>query len=176
MLSLKERKFSKTDLGELQPRQAAPEVVIGRLMGFEEDGTPLVSHPDNGDCEPLAAMSTAVLDANAIGRPVALLFADGDPNRPLIIGLVRKPQAVPHQDADPVTLDAAPDDEDPAEPLDAVIDGDRIQLTAAREIVLKCGKASIHLTRAGKILIRGAFLLSRSSGANRIKGASVQIN
>ena len=30
--------------------------------------------------------------------------------------------------------------------------------------------------RAGKVLIRGAYLLSRSSGVNRIKGGSVQIN
>ena len=41
---------------------------------------------------------------------------------------------------------------------------------------LRCGKASITLTRAGKVLIRGAYLLSRSSGVNRIKGGSVQIN
>ena len=44
------------------------------------------------------------------------------------------------------------------------------------EIELRCGKASLILTRAGKVLIRGAYLLSRSSGVNRIKGGSVQIN
>ena len=49
-------------------------------------------------------------------------------------------------------------------------------LSADKEIVLKCGKASITLTRAGKILIRGAYLLSRSSGPNRIKGGSIQLN
>ena len=49
-------------------------------------------------------------------------------------------------------------------------------LTAEREIVLKCGKASITLTRAGKVIIRGAYVLSRSSGVNRIVGGSVQIN
>ena len=49
-------------------------------------------------------------------------------------------------------------------------------LTAEHEIVLRCGKASLTLTRAGKVLIRGTYLLSRSSGVNRIKGGSVQIN
>ena len=49
-------------------------------------------------------------------------------------------------------------------------------LTAEREIELRCGKSSLVLTRAGKVLIRGAYLLSRSSGVNRIKGGSVQIN
>ncbi|MEW5071937.1 hypothetical protein AB1P14_09365, partial [Pseudomonas aeruginosa] len=38
------------------------------------------------------------------------------------------------------------------------------------------GKASITLTRAGKVIIRGAYLSSRSTGVNRIKGGSVQIN
>ena len=59
-------------------------------------------------------------------------------------------------------------------PID--VDGERLVFTAKKEIVLRCGKASITLTRAGKILIRGAYLLSRSSGVNRIKGGSVKIN
>ena len=44
------------------------------------------------------------------------------------------------------------------------------------QIVLRCGEASITLTRAGKVLIRGAYVLSRSSGTNRIQGGSVEIN
>ena len=49
-------------------------------------------------------------------------------------------------------------------------------MTADREITLRCGKASITLTGAGKLLLHGAYLLSRSLGVNRIKGGSVQIN
>ncbi|MEO2036899.1 MAG: hypothetical protein ABGZ35_32895, partial [Planctomycetaceae bacterium] len=60
--------------------------------------------------------------------------------------------------------------------VSAEVDGERLVLTADKEITLRCGKASLTLTRAGKVLIRGAYLLSRSSGANRIKGGSVQIN
>jgi hypothetical protein len=56
------------------------------------------------------------------------------------------------------------------------VEGKRVVLSAADEIVLRCGKSSITLTRAGKVVIRGAYLLSRASGVNRIKGASVQIN
>ena len=52
----------------------------------------------------------------------------------------------------------------------------RLTLAAEKEIVLTCGKSSITLTRAGKVLIRGAYISSRSSGAHRIKGGSVQIN
>jgi hypothetical protein len=57
-----------------------------------------------------------------------------------------------------------------------MIDGKRVTFDAREEIVLRCGKASITLTKAGKVLIRGAYLLNRSSGVNRIKGGSVQIN
>lgn len=49
-------------------------------------------------------------------------------------------------------------------------------LAADREIVLRCGKASITLTRAGKVIIRGAYVGIISSGVNRIQGGSVQIN
>ncbi len=58
----------------------------------------------------------------------------------------------------------------------AQLDGERLEFSAEREIVLRCGKASITLTRAGKVIIRGAYLSSRSTGVNRIKGGSVQIN
>ena len=44
---------------------------------------------------------------------------------------------------------------------------ERLTLTAAREIVLQCGRASIVLTRAGKVLVRGAYLSLRASGAHR---------
>ena len=52
-------------------------------------------------------------------------------------------------------------------PIVAHTDDDRIELAADREIVLRCGKASITLTSAGKVIISGAYLLSRSSGVNR---------
>jgi hypothetical protein len=59
---------------------------------------------------------------------------------------------------------------------DVVVDGKKITFKAVEEITLKCGKATIQLTKAGKIIIRGAYLFNRSSGVNRIKGGSVQIN
>jgi hypothetical protein len=60
--------------------------------------------------------------------------------------------------------------------LQIQIADERLELTARREVVIRCGKASITLTPAGKVLIRGTYISSRSSGANRIKGGSVQLN
>ena len=141
-----------------EPAVRWPEVVLGILDGFDGEGRPLVDFPGNQAGAPIAALSTAPYGAEAIGRQVALLFAEGDGARPLIVGLVR-----PTGDASPPARVAA-------------LDGERLVLKAEQEIVLECGRASITLTRAGKVLIRGAYLSSRSSGVHRIKGASVDIN
>ncbi len=135
-------------------------VVIGILLGFHEDGAPLVAFPGNPQETALKARATTKLQDTDMGREVALLFEGGDPRLPLVIGVVQHPE---HR-------------ADTQAPLGADLDGERILLRAQKEIVLKCGKSSITLTRAGKILIRGAYLLSRSSGVNRIKGGSVQTN
>jgi hypothetical protein len=135
-------------------------VVIGVLLGVRHDGVPLVAFPGNPEERALEARATTRLEETDIGREVALLFEGGDPRLPLVIGPIQHPG---HKTA-------------AGSPVSAELDNERIQLSAEKEIVLKCGKASITLTRAGKILIRGAYLLSRSSGVNRVKGGSVQIN
>jgi hypothetical protein len=64
----------------------------------------------------------------------------------------------------------------PEEGLDAMIDGKRVQIEGKDEIVLRCGKASITLRRNGRVVIRGTYVETRSSGTNRIKGGAVLIN
>jgi hypothetical protein len=56
------------------------------------------------------------------------------------------------------------------------VDGKQVSIEGAEEVTFKCGKASITLTKSGKILIRGTYLLNRSTGVNRIMGGSVQVN
>jgi len=102
------------------------------------------------------------------GRDVLLLFEVGDPNRPIIIGLMEDPlerlvsMEIPQTTAKKMN--------------DVVVDGKRVTLEAEEEVVLKCGPGSITLRKDGKIIIKGTHLLSRSSGPNRIKGGSVNIN
>jgi uncharacterized protein (DUF2345 family) len=55
-------------------------------------------------------------------------------------------------------------------------DDERVTIEAGREIVLRCGDAAITLTRAGKVIIKGSYVVSRSTGYNKIKGAAVDIN
>jgi hypothetical protein len=134
------------------------EVIIGKLMQLDEQAW--VDYPRNPTHHLLSALSTIPLSPEHMGREVALLFAEGDLSKPVIIGLIHVHTESPQETST----------------MEAQIDGEKIVLSAKQEIVLKCGKASITLTRAGKVIIRGAYLLSRSSGVNRIKGGSVQMN
>lgn len=131
-------------------------VVIGVLLGFGGAGEPLVVFPGNRREEAAAARSIAALSPDDVGHEVALLFEGGDPARPLVIGRLLHPVQTPA--------------------VEVVRDGERLELRAEQEMVLRCGKASITLTRAGKVLIRGEYISSWSSGANRIKGGSVHLN
>lgn len=60
--------------------------------------------------------------------------------------------------------------------LNVEIDGETLTLTARKKITLRCGKASLVMNADGTIEIRGTELLSRASGQNAIRGASVSLN
>lgn len=149
---------------EPRPPQRIEGVVIGVLAGVSDAGEPLVEHPAAPPGAKLAARATVALGPAEVGRAVALMFEGGDPQRPIVMGLIHVPATPPGLAAQG------------GEPLEVIRDGERVVLAAREELVLRCGKASITLTRSGKILIHGAYLLARSSGVHRIQGGSVQIN
>ena len=132
--------------------------VRGMLVALDEDGNAMIDFPGCGAGQPVLASSTISLRGSDVGREAVLMFEDADPARPILIGLIHAPKGQSQPD------------------LELLIDKKKVEFTAEEEIVLRCGKASITLTRAGKVLIRGAYVLTRSSGVNRIKGGSVQIN
>ncbi len=138
-------------------------VVIGLLLSIDEHGQSLVAYPGNPDETARIARSSAQLTTEDVGCEVALLFEGGDPKLPLVIGKIQQTRETTDQDQDESANIAE-------------LDGESIVLSARQNITLKCGKASITLTKAGKVVIRGTYLLNRSSGVNRIKGGSVQIN
>jgi len=140
-------------------------VAIGRLV--EAVGPLLVDFPGNPSSSPLPARAAAQILPEDSGAEVALLFENGNPLKPIIVGKMFSGSELSFDDRPSSGSEAG---------REAALDGERVTLSAEKEIVLRCGKASITLTRAGKIIIKGAYLLNRSTGVNRIKGGSVQIN
>jgi Domain of unknown function (DUF6484) len=145
------------------PMPRMPGAVMGTLIGFKDDGRiSLVLFPGQCGSAAVAAASTVDVGAVHIGRQVVLVFENGDAGRPIIVGLLRGQQAWPLAETPgQVEVDA---------------DGERLAVTAKEQLVLRCGKASITLTKAGKVLIQGEYVSSTSSGLMRIKGGSVQLN
>lgn len=141
---------------------------IGQIVHIDVHSRVYVDHAKNPDrrlvpategVRGLLAKSNVPIQAEDIGAPVTLLFEDGDPRRPVIIGKVWQ---APGQVS--------------AHGLALTVNDERLEVIGEREIVIRCGKASITLTRAGKIVLRGTYILQASSGANKIKGATVHIN
>jgi hypothetical protein len=131
-------------------------VVIGAFLGFG-DGDPLVVFPGNPQETALPARSLCELSSDMIGCEVALLFQEGNPHKPLIVGRIVKP----------VPAKAVPQ---------VVQDEQRVQIAAGDRLELRCGKATILMEADGRITIRGAHITSHASGAQRIRGGSINLN
>lgn len=159
------------------------EIVIGILTGINSQGQALVNFQDNLVASAIPAISTIEFSSRQIGRQVALLFAEGDLAKPVIMGLIHSALDAMLENFEVVVEEenkeeTANSDDNAKAPVieDVLLDGKRVVLEGKEEVVLKCGEASITLTKAGKILIRGKYLLNRSTGVNRIMGGSVQVN
>ena len=139
-----------------------PGVVVGELLAFLDGTQPLVRHPQQVAPGALRARSTVDLHGAHVGREVLLAFEHGDQNRPIVVGLLRDAAGWPTPEA-------------PAQ-VEVDADGQRLVVHAREQLVLRCGKASITLTKAGKVMIEGSYVLSRSTGVNRVKGGSIQLN
>jgi uncharacterized protein DUF6484 len=143
----------------------SPGPVIGRILAVSLEGTCAVAYQVGSDHFTACAATTVALTDQATKHPAVLAFVGGDPNRPIVIGLIQGNH-----------VSKEPRESSGLRPLNVEVAGTRVVISADDEIVLRCGKSSVTLTRAGKVVIRGAYVLTRASGVNRIKGASVQIN
>jgi hypothetical protein len=151
--------------------------LVGWLVGTNGAGLPLVDFEGN-PAGPCIARRTIPLDPDSLQRAVEtrqgvlLTFEKGDARLPLITGLVQSD----HPNLDAMLESPPPAPEAPAPLPEAHVDGKRVVIEGADEVVLKCGQASITLRRNGKLIIKGAYVETHASGVNRIKGGSVQVN
>lgn len=169
---------------------SAGAIVIGVVAAIDAQGHPLVDFQGNPAADPIEALTTIALSKSHISRQVALLFNNGNLAEPVIMGLIHNPLDELLENFDLIPADTAENSPFPVSRNEVrtpaeikrddenmvFVDGQRISIEGAEEVTFKCGKASITLTKSGKILIRGTYLLNRSSGVNRILGGSVQIN
>ena len=151
----------------------AAGVKVGKIMSAKPAGRVLVDFPGNNRGPVEARTTTSVRarmasKADLVGSEVLLVFEGDDPGLPVIIDTL-------YSLVDEISA-ATPSTVEMEEPDEVLVDGERITFDAKKEIVLRCGEASITLTRAGKVLIRGTYVVSRSSGANKMKGASIALN
>lgn len=164
-------------------------VVIGRLVGFDDQGAALVAYDFSTLHEPLSALSVVPLGEQQIGQDVAISFASNREGVALILGVIHTPAIVPPEagtDADEAagaySGEFSPGESSPGESLlgesspTLEIDGQSLRLSGQKEITLRCGKSSITLTKSGKILIKGEHIVSRATGSNRILGGAIQLN
>ncbi len=161
--------FSVDAIESKETLQKISGAVVGMLMG-QRAGQYLVEYRENQTGDFVVARSVVEITEKDVGREVVLLFEQGCPDKPIIMGVIQ-PQT---RSTGGVLLDQILEKAD--ELPSVTVDEERIELSANREVVLRCGKASITLTRAGKVLIRGEYVLTRATGVNRVKGGSVQIN
>lgn len=140
------------------PRPVRAEgIALGIFEGYAGDGVVLVSIEAFGLTR-IPARSITSLDPEHIGQTLALGFEGGDPMRPIVLG--------------PMLAQAVA----PAVQTTALIDGERLVLSAEREIELRCGDAALILSADGRIQLRGTYITSHASATQRILGGSVNIN
>lgn len=163
--SLEDETFALQTLLAARPARSdtMPAIVVGELLGVGNAGaSAYVSWPGQGGQVALPARTIAILQSSDVGRAVVLTFDAGDPRQPIILGVLR--------DVSANALEAMPGQ------VELSADGTRLTVCARDRLELRCGIASLTLTKAGRIVIDGQTIVSRSAGVNRIVGGSVQIN
>ena len=173
----------QTSLENASPAISPGEVVIGYIKKVDQSGV-YVDYPQNPCATHVLALTTIPIEAKNIGREAALLFNAGDLSKPVIVGIIHcemmeaLENKKPAHEPDEAWLNQIPVPDSQAEEnnLGIVVDGKERCIEAKEALTLKCGKASITLSKDGAIYLRGTYISSRSTGTQRILGGSVQIN
>jgi hypothetical protein len=147
---------SSTILDPLERGAAA--FAVGRILRVTEEGRPFVDFPGNTAGAIEARIATEPrCDPGEEWPPVLIVFENGDPSLPIIIGFVRAK----------ITAKPARGEKRRVR---------RLVFDAEEEVVLKCGRSSVLLRRDGKIVIKGGNIVSRASGTNKVQGSVVHLN
>jgi len=127
--------------------------VVGQVSSISPDGTFVVDFPTN-PVGPIEAR-TVVEDLYA-GANVLLAFEQGDPTRPIVLGMVH--------------------DRVRTKGRQLHLKASRIVLEAGEAISLRCGEARLEASKDGKLKLGGRDIVSRASRTNKVQGSTVRLN
>lgn len=134
--------------------------------------TCLVSYPENPSREAQSALVLNHLPPVLPGQSVLLQFIACDLTRPVVLGVLAG-QSAPETGGSLTS----PSSHVPAPTVRVQLQNqETLDLLATKRLVLRCGKASITLQEDGTIEIRGTDVISRASGQNAVRGASITLN
>ena len=135
-----------------------------RFHGFDLDDRPLLSGLPGLPDEIVPARTTVPLLRAQIGATVVVLFENGDVRRPIVVGVLQeRPVRSQRRRVRQPARSRAGRRRSPG-----AVGGARDRAALRRR------QHHAHARRQG--LIKGTYVLSRSSGYNKIKGAAVDIN
>ncbi|CAN7396440.1 DUF6484 domain-containing protein [Acidovorax sp. LjRoot117] len=166
---------------QLQPAiLASGHSTIGLVVGIakpspaDTSSTCWVTYPENPSAEAQVALVLSHVGAVLPGQSVLLQFVGARLTRPIVLGVVAGSDTTELQNTSQEMQLTPPDD---LADIRVVLDNQEVlTLMATKQLVLRCGKASIVLNQDGSIEIRGTDLISRASGQNAIRGACVTLN
>ena len=161
--SLLERLLAPRDKG------AGPlEALTGHLAGIDDEGR-LLFQPDGAGGEPIPVTIGLDLGDGPLVRAArqqqrALVLRTAGP-RPgaLLVALLRERVSAQAREAEPGRLEVS-------------LDGEKLRLEAETEIELRCGKSSLLLRRDGRVVLSGVYVLTKSRGPVKLKGATIALN
>jgi hypothetical protein len=155
-LPLKAAKSKGTDSAEaagMSAIWAGTAPVVGEVSKIALDGTFVVDFPTN----PLGAIEARTLVEDLhVGAKVLIVFEQGDPTRPIVLGLVH--------------------DRIQTKGRQLHLKASKIVIEAEESISLRCGEAGVEATKDGKLRIKGKDVVSRASRTNKVQGSTVRLN
>ena len=148
-------------------------MLTGHLDGIDPDGRLLFRQTGADSSIPVTIgveiPDGALVKAARTQRRVAVLATAGDGDvgsagsDPVLVALLRERVVADARDALPGELEVR-------------VDGETLRLSADKSLELRCGKSRLTLRRDGRIVVRGAHIVSASTGPHRIKGATIALN
>jgi hypothetical protein len=149
--------MSVRQLRSREKKWAATSATRAQIVGWEPRRGVVIAFREGGTAlaQSLVNLSARDLDqASRERREVLITYEDGDPDKPVIVGLLAPIPAAAQAESDP----------------------EFVVVKGRQSVRIQCGAASLTLHKDGKVVLRGTKVISRATEENSISGASVRLN